>query len=166
MHRGPRGQIPLVKRNAWQHCIQRSRFDVRGLNVLPHSRHKLYFYQKLGFYSKFTSKFGSSSLVAVSRRFFVGTSFCDVLRSVVGRGENFPGQKSKFFLPTLPREENFDFFFCQPCPGKENFDLFLAMARNWLILVRNLYILARICTFWQDKKEIVDFFFASPTLQG
>ena len=72
------------------------------------------------------------------QRFFAGASFCEALRSGAGWVENSLGQKSNFFLANL-------------APASKTFDLFLAMARNWLILARNLYILARICMFWRDK---------------
>ena len=60
--------------------------------------------------------------------FFVGTSFCDVLRSGAGRGKNSPCQKSKIFL-------------ANPSPVRKFFTFFLpwrGIGSFW----------QGICTFW------------------
>ena len=42
-------------------------------------------------------------------------------------------------------------FYRQDTPVRKIFDFCLAMLRNLYIFVRNLYILARICTFWSGE---------------
>ena len=69
---------------------------------------------------------------------------------MAGSCKNSLGQKIRYFLARTPGQENFWLFLRQQLWASNYNDIFLAIVRNLHILLRNLYILARICTFcWE-----------------
>ena len=73
--------------------------------------------------------------------FSLETAFGGGRRDGAGSCKNFLGRKKKFFLVRTPwRGIRMTFSL-----------LWRGIGTFWFILVRNLYILARICTFWRDE---------------
>ena len=69
--------------------------------------------------------------------FFPKTAFGGKSAGVAGGGKNSSGMKTRFFLARVSRQG-----ITMTWRG---------IGTIWFIFLRNLYILAKICTFWGDK---------------